>query len=81
MLKPCLTNQRIFTHHQPPLGGCVLKLAVVEVLAEVEVQPPLGGCVLKLSIQPEITEQPSQPPLGGCVLKQNRYEIHRCHHA
>ena len=59
----------------------MLKLAVVEVLAEVEVQPPLGGCVLKLSIQPEVTEQPSQPPLGGCVLKQNRYEIHRCHHA
>ena len=32
---------------QPPLGGCVLKLAPLHHRHKWVVQPPLGGCVLK----------------------------------
>ena len=39
---------------QPPSGGCVLKLQVLQVLRIIKIQPPSGGCVLKPDMR-EIT--------------------------
>ena len=33
--------------HQPPSGGCVLKLAIKNIKSARRWQPPSGGCVLK----------------------------------
>ena len=42
----CLRLIQLY-HHQPPLGGCVLKQQLGVLCDFVVHQPPLGGCVLK----------------------------------
>ncbi len=60
---------RLSEEAQPPLGGCVLKLAEKPESKPIYNQPPLGGCVLKLKLKQARQARKGQPPLGGCVLK------------
>ena len=43
-LKERIENQQ---NHQPPSGGCVLKLIGIIYHVKTKIQPPSGGCVLK----------------------------------
>ena len=54
--------------HQPPSGGCVLKLFFGRVLQICSIQPPSGGCVLKQS-QNGMGERHRKPAAFGrlCV--------------
>ena len=47
MLKLIFHRVAIGKGHQPPLGGCVLKLKGTSAYSKTLDQPPLGGCVLK----------------------------------
>ena len=55
--------------HQPPSGGCVLKLYWLNCCFLWSLQPPSGGCVLKHAAPLHWFASSSQPPSGGCVLK------------
>ena len=70
MLKPITNPKQKYKTDQPPLGGCVLKQAVVTYAYFLPSQPPLGGCVLKRFSTVSVVFVHIQPPLGGCVLKR-----------
>ena len=70
MLKPQLQGRGIYQRHQPPSGGCVLKLGNRSMPAGILTQPPSGGCVLKPRRNVLVKGLLVQPPSGGCVLKQ-----------
>ena len=75
------TIRRYSTHyarHQPPLGGCVLKLSHATRCQAYRTQPPLGGCVLKLLLIYLSQKTKTQPPLGGCVLKPRALGAAQC---
>ena len=71
MLKPVLLIYGLNYAVQPPSGGCVLKLCVLNCAKIERGQPPSGGCVLKQSLNLGFGGFVKQPPSGGCVLKQH----------
>ena len=64
-----LAGQGFQRRHQPPSGGCELKLKSCCLSGAVLSQPPSGGCELKRCVPQALFGLQVQPPSGGCELK------------